>query len=277
MPGFESFPLAVILWIFAVVALAGLIQGALGFGFPFIATPLVAMFADMRTAVIAILLPTLATVVVTLITSGPLGPVLARFWMMPIYAFLGALAGTWLFISAPNAPYSLLLSLMIIVYLNLDRITRGHSPLVRRHERVFAPLAGTVAGMFEGTANVAAPPLIIYYLALGLAPAMLVQALQICFVVGKTTQFTVLTLHGGVTAAQWLATLPLVAAAVVASFIGARIRNRIDAQTFRRWVKHALLVIALALLAQYVYQFSYGKQRTQSAFGEAWIAIVYLA
>ncbi len=253
MPGFESFPLAIVLWIFVVIALAGLIQGALGFGFPFIATPLVAMVADMRTAVITVLLPTLATCVVTLLTSGALRAVLARFWMMPIFTFVGALAGTWLFISAPDAPYSLLLALIIIVYLNLDRISRGNWPLIQRHERMFAPVAGIAAGAFEGTANVAAPPLIIYYLALGLTPALLVQALQICFIVGKTTQFTVLTLHGGVSAGQWLATLPLVAAGVAAGFAGARIRNRIPAESFRVWVKRSLLVIALALLAQYAY------------------------
>jgi uncharacterized membrane protein YfcA len=254
MPGFESFSLAVMLWIALAVLLAGYLQGALGFGFPFVATPMVAMVIDMRTAVITILLPTLATTVVTLFTSGPLGPVLARFWMMPVYSILGALVGTWLFVAVPAAPYQLLLALIIIVYLNLDRIARGNWPLIRRHERAFGPLAGAAAGVFEGTANVAAPPLIIYYLALGLAPAILVQALQICFMVGKATQFTVLTVYGGVTAAQWLATLPLIAVAVAAGFAGSRIRDRIDAQAFRVWVKRALLVIALALLAQYAYQ-----------------------
>ena len=254
MPGFELFSLGIVLWLVAVVLLAGFIQGALGFGFPFVATPMVAMVVDMRTAIITILLPTLATVVITLVTSGPLGPVLKRFWMMPVYATLGALAGTWLFVAAPDAPYQLLLALIIIVYLNLDRIARGNWPLIRRHERAFGPLAGAAAGIFEGTANVAAPPLIIFYLALGLAPAMLVQALNICFLVGKSAQFAVLTARGGVTAAQWLATLPFVLISVAAFFAGARVRNRIDAPTFHVWVKRALLVIALVLFAQYAYQ-----------------------
>lgn len=253
MPGIESFSLAVLLWVVTAVLLAGLIQGALGFGFPFIATPMVAMVADMRTAVITVLLPTLATVLVTLATSGPLGPVLKRFWMMPIYAFLGALAGTALFVAAPGAPYQLLLALTIIGYLNLDRLARGNWPLIRRHERAFGPIAGVAAGLFEGTANVAAPPLIIYYLALGVAPALLVQALQICFTVGKTTQFTVLTLYGGVDASQWVATLPLVAVATAAGYVGARVRNRIDAVIFRIWVKRSLLAIALVLLVQSSY------------------------
>ena len=253
MTAIESLPIAVILWLTLAVVFSGFIQGALGFGFPFIATPMVAMVVDMRTAIITVLLPTLATIVITLVTSGPLGPVMKRFWMMPVYAALGALAGTWLFVAAPEAPYQLLLALIIIVYLNLDRIARGDWPLIKRHERAFGPLAGAAAGLFEGTANVAAPPLIIYYLALGLSPAMMVEAMQICFMVGKTTQFTVLTLHGGVSSAQWLATLPLCVIAVAAGFGGARMRGRIDAAMFRKWVKRALAIIALALLAQYAY------------------------
>ncbi len=253
MFGFESITPGVILWIVLAITLAGLIQGTLGFGFPFVATPMVAMVADMRTAVITILLPTLATTVATLATCGSLKPVLKRFWRMPLYACCGALTGTWVFVAAPDFPYQLLLAAIILLYLNLDRISRGEWPLIRRHEGAFAPLAGAAAGLFEGTANVAAPPLIIYFLALGLGPAMLVPALQICFLVGKATQFSVLTWHGGVGMAQWMATLPLVLFAVGGVFGGARIRNRIDAATYRLWVKRALWGIALALLAQYGY------------------------
>ena len=254
MTAIESLPMAVLLWLTLAVVVSGFIQGALGFGFPFVATPMVAMVVDMRTAIITVLLPTFASVVVTLITSGPLGPVVKRFWMMPIYATLGALAGTWLFVAAPEAPYQLLLALIIIVYLNLDRIARGDWPLIKRHERAFGSVAGAAAGLFEGTANVAAPPLIIYYLALGLSPAMMVQAMQLCFMVGKATQFSVLTLHGGVPAAQWLATLPLCVIALAAGVGGARMRDRIDAAMFRKWVKRALAVIAFALLAQFAYR-----------------------
>ena len=214
---------------------------------------MVAMVTDMRTAIITILLPTLSTTIATLFTCGSLKPVFKRFWLMPVYAFAGALTGTWVFVAAPAFPYQLLLAVIIFLYLNLDRLSRGEWPLIRRHERAFAPIAGFAAGMFEGTANVAAPPLIIYYLALGLAPAMLVPALQICFFIGKTTQFSVLTLHGGVGMTQWAATLPLVLCAVAGVFGGARIRHRIHAETYRAWVKRALLVIAFALLVQYVY------------------------
>ena len=250
---FETLSAELLAWLACVILLAGLLQGALGFGFPFVATPLIAMVTDMRTAIIVALLPTVATICVALFTSGPLRATLARFWMMPLYMILGSAAGTWVFVSAPDAPYTLVLALLTLFYLNLDRVGRTEWPLLRRHERVFAPLAGVTAGVFEGTANIAAPPLIIFYISLGLTPAMLVQALNICFLVGKTTQFTVLATHGGVGMGEWLATLPFVAIGVAGSFIGVRIRNRIDAVTFRVWVKRALFVIALGLLGQYAY------------------------
>ena len=249
----EGFSAELFAWICLVMVLAGLVQGTLGFGFPFIATPLIALASDMRTAIIAVLLPTLATIIVALSASGPLRPTLARFWMMPLYQVIGAVAGTWLFVSAPDLPYLLVLALMTLVYLNLDRLGRANWPIVIRHERRFAPLSGIVSGIFEGTANVAAPPLIIFYLALGLTPAMLVQAMNLSFFVGKATQLAVMTAGGGVTTAQWLATLPFAATGAAASFAGVRLRGRIDAPTYRVWVKRALFVISLALIAQFAY------------------------
>ena len=249
----ESLSPSLLAWIACVILVAGLLQGALGFGFPFVATPLIALASDMRTTIVIVLLPTVATICVALFSSGPLRATLTRFWMMPLYSVLGAAAGTWVFVSAPQAPYTLVLALLTLFYLSLDRLGRSDWPLVQRHERAFAPLSGFTAGVFEGTANIAAPPLIIFYLALGLAPAMLVQALNICFLMGKATQFTVLATRGGVGMGDWLETLPFVAVGVTGSLIGVRIRNRIDAHAFRIWVKRALFVIALGLLAQYAY------------------------
>src|SRR5687768_7968004 len=100
----EGFSAELFAWICLVMVLAGLVQGTLGFGPQFIATPLIALASDMRTAIIAVLLPTLATIFVALSASGPLKPTLARFWMMPLYQVIGAVAGTWLFVSAPDLP-----------------------------------------------------------------------------------------------------------------------------------------------------------------------------
>lgn len=253
MPGFESLPLGVLLWAAVVMAVAGFVQGALGLGFPIVATPLIALTTDMRTAVILVLLPCLAAVTANVVRSGSFREALAQFWMMPIYMLVGAAIGTRLFIFAPQFPYSLLLAAMILLYLNLDHLGRADWPLLRARKRLFGVVFGVAAGMSEGTANVAAPPLLIYYLALGLAPSILVQALNLCFFVGKTTQFTTLATVGGVGSAQWLATLPLVAVATVTVIYGMRVRTRLNAAAYRMWLKRALFAMALILCAQFLY------------------------
>ncbi|MEI6737736.1 MAG: sulfite exporter TauE/SafE family protein, partial [Pseudomonadota bacterium] len=43
--------------VFAIALVAGLAHGVSGFGFPLISTPVVALFTDVRTAVILTLLP----------------------------------------------------------------------------------------------------------------------------------------------------------------------------------------------------------------------------
>jgi len=253
MPGFESFSVGVVLWIAAVIVLAGFVHGALGLGFPIVATPLIAMVSDMRSAVILVLLPCLATVIASIIKGGPLRAVLFEFWPMPIYAFCGALLGTRIFIVFPTVPFSLLLAGVILVYLNLDRLGGTDWPWIRNRRRLCGALFGFLGGIAEGTTNVAAPPLIVYYLAIRLNPSMLVQALNLGFLSGKTTQFATLAWGGDVGLVQWLATLPLAALAVGAVLAGVGIRNRIAAATYRVWLKRALFVIALILLAQYAF------------------------
>lgn len=253
MPGFESLSFGVLLWVVAVTALAGFVQGALGLGYPMIATPLIALTTDMRSAIILVLLPCLAAVIVNIVRSGSLRAVLAEFWMMPFFMLVGAAIGTRLFIAAPWFPYSLLLAAMIFIYLNLDRFGRTEWPAMRRWKKSFGAVFGVAAGMSEGTANVAAAPLLIYYLGVGLAPAALVQGLNICFFIGKTTQFATLAAVGGVTVTQWLDTLPLVAIATLTVIYGVRVRTRLDAVSYRIWLRRALFVMALVLLAQYGY------------------------
>jgi uncharacterized membrane protein YfcA len=250
VPGFESLTLPVLVWIAVVMAISGLMQGALGLGFPTVATPLIALVADMRTAIILVLLPCLATVALNVVRGGPLKGVLARFWMMPVYSIAGAAAGTQIFVAYPRFPYALLLAAVIVIYLNLDRIGRTQWRVVQRRPQPFGLLAGLAAGLSEGTANVAAPPLIVYYLALGVTPTVLVQAMNLSFLAGKATQFATLATVGGVPALQWVMTLPLAAIAIAGAMAGIRIRDRIDAATFRRWLKGALLAMAVLLVVQ---------------------------
>lgn len=248
--GLESLSPWLIAYVAVVIAIAGWIQGALGLGFPMIATPLIAAATSMQLAVVMVLIPCIATVIVSILRSPGFAGILRRFWWISIVALLGAAVGAKLFVLFPGFPYALLLAGVILFYLNLDRLGLSQWPLMKRNEKSFGLLFGFLGGLSESTANIAAPPLIIYYLGIGLPPLSLVPAMNISFFVGKTTQFATLAPSGIATAEQWLLTLPLAVIATIASWYGSKVRSRIDGPTYRRWMQRMLLTMALILLVQ---------------------------
>jgi uncharacterized membrane protein YfcA len=241
--------------VLAFVALAcllsGFAHGALGFGFPIVATPLVALVIDIKSA-IALLAPiTLVLAVISALRGGALASILRHFWFVPLATALGAWVGTRILLAAPPEPFVLVLALVILLYLNLDRLGRGKSELVQRLRMAFGVAFGFVAGVFEAVANVAGPVLLIYFMLLGLAPVQIVQTLNLCFSMGKASQTATWAASGAITPATWLIIGGLTLPSVAALFAGMRVRGRIDAVTYRRWLRGALWLMALLLLGQF--------------------------
>lgn len=241
-------------YIAVVIAVSGWVQGALGLGFPMIATPLIAAVTGMQTAVVVVLIPCIASVLVNIVRSQGFMDVLRRFWWMPLIAIPGSAIGARLFVVYPDFPYALLLAGVILFYLNLDRLGFTQWALMRRHEKTFGLTFGLLGGISESTANIAAPPLIIYYLGIGLQPLLLVPAMNISFLVGKITQFATLAGSGAASPTTWLLTLPLAVLATIMSLIGGRLRSRIDSATYGRWMRRMLFAMAILLLLQVAYR-----------------------
>jgi hypothetical protein len=251
MLAFESLPVFAIAWIAAALALAGFVHGALGLGFPLVATPLIALATNIKTAVIIVAPPTLVVVIAAIVIGGGLWSGLREWWRMPIYMMLGSLCGTYVFMRTAASALTLLLALAILVYLGLDWIGRGESKVMKAHRHKFAAPFGFFGGFFEGSVNIAAPPLLIYFLSLGLAPAALVKALNLCFFTGKSTQLATLVAAADVSGGVWWVAIPASMLGVCTLILGMRVRSRVDATTYRRWVKAALLVMVVILLGQY--------------------------
>jgi rhodanese-related sulfurtransferase len=197
------------------------------------------------------LLPCVATTVTNIVLSGRFLPTLQRYWFMPLCMLAGAGIGARLFVAFPAFPYALLLAGVILLYLYLDHLGRVEWAFVAQHRIAAGVGFGFLAGLSEGTANIAAPPLLMYLFSLNLDRMTFVQILNLCFTVGKPTQMAVLTLEGGVTWTQWAATLPYAVIATAAAVYGIKIRDRIDALSYRRWLLRLLFVIALVLVVQY--------------------------
>lgn len=53
---------------------------------------------------------------------------------------------------------------------------------------------------------------------------------------------------------MWWSTVPFAAAGAVALFGGVALRNRVSAETYRRWLRAALWVIAGLLIGQFAWR-----------------------
>jgi len=243
---------------FVVLAclLAGFAHGAIGFGFPIVATPLVALVIDVRSA-IALLAPvTLVVVVLSAVRGGSLAEVLRRFWYLPPVIIAGSWAGTRVLLVAPPEPFLLVLAGVMLLYLNLDRLHLGGHAKVRANSVPFGLGFGFIAGASEAIANVSGPLLLVYFMLLGLSPAQTVQSMNLCFLMGKTTQVATWAAAGGMTPALWLAVAAFTVPSVAALFAGMRVRSRIDAATYRRWLRGALWVMVALLIGQFIVSIS---------------------
>jgi uncharacterized membrane protein YfcA len=249
--GIAALGVASLAFVAAVCLVAGFAHGALGFGFPLLATPLVALVIDIKSA-IALLAPiTLVLVALSVLRGGALATLLRGYWYMPLSVALGAWLGTRLLIAAPPEPFLLVLAGVIVLYLNLERLHRAPSALVGRLRLPVGIVFGLAAGASEAVANVAGPLLLIYFMLLGLEPARIVQTLNLCFTFGKTSQVATWIGSGAMSPATWAAVGLLTIPSVGSLYLGMRVRERIDAQTYRRWLRGALAVMAALLVGQF--------------------------
>lgn len=233
-----------------VCLLSGFAHGALGFGFPIVATPLAALVIDMKSAITLLAPVTLVLVIISALRGRSVLEVLREFWFIPVAIGAGAWLGTRILLAAPPEPFTLILALVLLLYLNLDRLGRGHSEAVAKLRAPFGIAFAFVAGIFEAIANVAGPVLLVYFMLLGAAPSQIVQTLNLCFTVGKGSQVATLA-ASGVLSNVWLVVAGLTVPSVAALAGGMRLRDRIDAQTYRAWLRKALWLMAFLLIAQF--------------------------
>lgn len=256
MPNLATLPTAILAMFLVVMIVAGLAHGVLGLGFALVSTIFVTLVTDIRTAIAVNLVPSLATTMISMLRGGRYRRSLGTYWSLPLYIMVGSYLGARLLLLSPQAPFTLLLATLVLTYLQVERLGRGSWSSIKYHPHLSAAAFGVTAGIANSAANIAAPPLLIYFLALGVEPTVLVQTLNLCFFAGKSVQTATLVSLGGLTVHSLAATVPFAGVAVLAMLSGMRIRERVNAATYRRWMIKVLWVSVGLLLVQFARQLS---------------------
>ncbi|HEX2829978.1 MAG TPA: sulfite exporter TauE/SafE family protein [Burkholderiales bacterium] len=229
---------------------AGVAQGALGFGFPAISTPVVMLMVDVKTAIILNLLPNFAVNLISILRGGNYRASIGRYWPVAAWALVGAFLGACFLIVAPQEPVRILLALAIIAYLNQHRLAHLDWSWLARRRRLSAMIFGVAGGFFSGTVNQSLPPLLIYFTLLGLETVVMTQILNLCFIGGKTVQAATLAGAGQIRLHDVLANVPLTVISIFGLWLGVRVQRRVSPDVYKRVLRYILFVLAIALLWQ---------------------------
>jgi uncharacterized membrane protein YfcA len=240
------------LWAAAAGALflAGVTQGALGFGFPTISTPILVLLVDVKTAIILNLLPNFTVNLISVVQGGNWRASLGRYWPVAAWVLVGSWIGASILIVAPSDPIRLLLAAMIFAYLWQHRLARLDWSWLARRPRLSAAAFGLTGGFFSGSVNNSLPPLLIYFTLLGLETTVMTQILNLCFLGGKVVQAATLGAAGQILLSAVLANIPLTLVALAGMWTGVRLQRRISKETYTHLLRWALFAIAAVLTVQ---------------------------
>lgn len=235
----------------AIMLFSGLVHGTLGLGFPMVATPMLAVFFDVRTAILLTLLPTAAVNIASIWNSRDSLTNVRQFLPLTGFVLIGSLVGAYVLAIVDPAPFRLVLAGLILLYLwsNIS----GRVPRRWLSANLFFAMAlfGLLGGFAGGTTNVMVAVLIVFFLSLDTPRATMVPVLNSCFLVGKLSQIAVLSLAGFVSLTLLVETTPLAIAGVIALWFGQRLREKIALDLYRRLLHGLLVLLALTLMLQF--------------------------
>jgi uncharacterized protein len=255
MIDFDTLSLFTLLLIFSSIILAGFIHGALGFGFPMTVVPLLALILDLQSAIFITLIPTIALNLISIFAGGKITKEVTTYWPLFLFILLGSMLGSKLLLLFEADSFKLLLALMIFFYLYTQKKKINLFAWVKSAPKTSMLLFGSASGFTSGTVSVMVPVLIIYTFEIGLIGSMImVQVMNIAFLMGKGTQFFVFAYEGIITVHFIIQSIPTTIIAVIPLLIGMKIRKNIDGKSYKKIVKKVLFVAAVIMTTQYLFK-----------------------
>lgn len=234
----------------AVTLLAAFVHGAFGFGFPLLATPLLAFGFELQTAILLTLVPTVSINLVSILSEHHWRVALRDYWPIPVFTVLGSFAGTQLLLSVDPEPFRLLLALVLIGYLVSDHLHKAEHAV--RVPKWGMALFGTLLGLLAGLVNVFAPLVVAYALYTRMPALLMVATFNLSFITSKSGQILGFVSRDAFdldVVRLALLSLPLI---LLALWAGIRVRKRVDMDTYTGMLRGSLWVISLAILVDAV-------------------------
>jgi uncharacterized protein len=234
---------------------ASFVKGASGLGFPLIATPIVALLLDIRTAITILIIPNIVMDVAQVFRGGFPFAVLRRFAWFFCATIVGVFLGTAVLVHLPLWVLNFCLSVMVLVFVTFNwlkfdvRVSPGL-------EKLLIVPVGFISGFLNGITNAAGPVLAIYLYSLRLEKREFIKSIATIFVFTKVSQLAAVSTWNLFNSSTLLLSVQVTLFTLIGFYAGLKTQDRIHQQTFNRALLILLFVIGVTLLARAVRQSS---------------------
>lgn len=233
----------------AVVLAAGFIKGAIGFGFPSLATPLLSLVVDVKTAVVVLILPNIVMDGIQFARRGAPLATVRRFGTLLLSGGVGIVLGTRVLTLLSPRTATLILGVFVLLFVALS--VTGLAPKIPPHwEPWLSPPAGFAAGVIGGVTNSPATALVLYFHEIGLAKHDFISSIAFTFFFYKLVQLGAVTWYGLLPWSLLGVSVALTAVALAGFAVGLRVQDRLDQRSFNRVVLVFLAVLGAWLLVR---------------------------
>jgi len=231
------------------VLLAAIVKGAIGFGFPTLGTPLLALVVDVKTAVAVLVIPNMVMDGLQLRRSGPIGDAPRRLAPLLLFTMIGTVIGTKLLVALSPRAATMILGVFILGYVLLD-LARFSPRVPPSWELTLAAPVGLAAGIMGGITNAPGTPIALYLVALGMEKKEFVRSIAFTFLVVKGVQLVTLVWYGLLTWSLAVVSLGLAATGLAGFALGLKLQDRLDQRSFSRAVLIFLAALGVWLLVR---------------------------
>jgi uncharacterized protein len=222
----------------------------IAFGFPIVATPLLAMLVDVKTAIALSIVPNIVMDALQLgRRSGDLWATARRVAVLLVFGFLGTVVGTASLLIMPPRLALAILGVVVLGFVVLN-VSGAAFRIPARGERWLAPPVGFAAGFLGGVTNVPGTLLVLYFHALGLAKQDFVRAVALCFMSYKLIQLVSVASYGLLTWPLLGASVALTVVGLGAFWLGLRVQDALPERIFNRAVLVFLTLLGLSLVGR---------------------------
>ncbi|MCB2018703.1 MAG: sulfite exporter TauE/SafE family protein [Hydrogenophaga sp.] len=233
----------------AAYFVAALVKGTTGVGYSSTCLPILTLAFGLKDALPLVLIPSMASNLTVMATTGGFVASVRRFWPMLLSAAVAVFAGLWTLTQMTGAHAAAVLGGVLLVYVGFA-LSNAHFRLSEARTRKLEPVIGAATGFINGLTGSQVMPLIPYLLSIGLPRDRFVQASNQSFTLSSIAMAIGLGATGLMKPADLVVSALGVVLVALGVSLGQRIGRHLAPQAFRAAVLVVLAVLGLGLIGR---------------------------